>query len=87
MGFLVQIDPFTFPAERRYFVAEREGKVLAFLGIIARLLATYSQNWRPWNVKHLPFGAIGLFTAGGVIGSTGDATAASFARCSRARSA
>lgn len=34
MGFLVQIDPFTFPAERRYFVAEREGKVLAFLGII-----------------------------------------------------
>ncbi len=33
MGFLV-VDPFTFPAERRYFVAEREGKVLAFLGII-----------------------------------------------------
>ena len=34
MGFLVQIDPFTFPAERRYFVAERDGKVVAFLGII-----------------------------------------------------
>lgn len=34
MGFLVQIDPFTFPAERRYFVAEREGRVVAFLGII-----------------------------------------------------
>jgi len=34
MGFLVQIDPFTFPAERRYFVAEREGQVVAFLGII-----------------------------------------------------
>ncbi len=34
MGFLVQIDPFTFPAERRYFVAEREGEVVAFLGII-----------------------------------------------------
>ena len=34
MGFLVQIDPFTFPAERHYFVAEREGKVVAFLGII-----------------------------------------------------
>lgn len=34
MGFLVQIDPFTFPAERRYFVAEREGKIVAFLGII-----------------------------------------------------
>ncbi len=34
MGFLVQIDPFTFPAERRYFIAERDGKVVAFLGII-----------------------------------------------------
>ena len=34
MGFLVQIDPFTFPEERRYFLAEREGKVVAFLGII-----------------------------------------------------
>lgn len=34
MGFLVQIDPFTFAEERRYFVAEREGRVVAFLGII-----------------------------------------------------
>jgi phosphatidylglycerol lysyltransferase len=34
MGFLVQIDPFTFPEERRYFVAERDGRVVAFLGII-----------------------------------------------------
>lgn len=34
MGFLVQIDPFTFPDERRYFVAEREGRIVAFLGII-----------------------------------------------------
>jgi phosphatidylglycerol lysyltransferase len=34
MGFLVQIDPFTFVEERHYFVAEREGKVVAFLGII-----------------------------------------------------
>jgi phosphatidylglycerol lysyltransferase len=34
MGFLVQIDPFTNPGERRYFVAEREGCVVAFLGII-----------------------------------------------------
>jgi phosphatidylglycerol lysyltransferase len=34
MEFLVQIDPFTFPGERRYFLAEREGKVVAFLGII-----------------------------------------------------
>ncbi len=34
MGFLVQIDPFTFPDERRYFVAERDGRVVAFLGII-----------------------------------------------------
>jgi len=34
MGFLVQIDPFTFPDERRYFVAERDGAIVAFLGII-----------------------------------------------------
>ena len=34
MGFLVQIDPFTFPNERHYFIAERDGRVVAFLGII-----------------------------------------------------
>ncbi len=34
MGFLVQIDPFTFADQRRYFIAEREGKVIGFLGII-----------------------------------------------------
>jgi len=34
MGFLVQIDPFTFADERRYFVAERDGRVIGFLGII-----------------------------------------------------
>lgn len=31
MGFLVQVDPFTFPDERRYFVAERGGEVVGFL--------------------------------------------------------
>jgi len=34
MGFLVQVDPFTFPAERRYFLAERDGRAVGFLGII-----------------------------------------------------
>ncbi|HEY4243529.1 MAG TPA: DUF2156 domain-containing protein [Kofleriaceae bacterium] len=34
MGFLVQVQPFTFPAERRYFVAEREGAAVGFLGVI-----------------------------------------------------
>ena len=34
MGFLVQIDPFTFPEERRYFIAERDGVIVALLGII-----------------------------------------------------
>jgi phosphatidylglycerol lysyltransferase len=34
MGFLVQVQPFQFPAERRYFVAEREGAVVGFLGVI-----------------------------------------------------
>src|SRR5204863_9380989 len=31
MGFLVQLDPFTFPERRRYFVAERAGEVVGFL--------------------------------------------------------
>jgi phosphatidylglycerol lysyltransferase len=34
MGFLVQVDPFTFPDERRYFVAERDGGVVGFLCVI-----------------------------------------------------
>ncbi|HET9625472.1 MAG TPA: phosphatidylglycerol lysyltransferase domain-containing protein [Kofleriaceae bacterium] len=34
MGFLVQVDPFTFPEERRYFVAERDGTVVGFLCVI-----------------------------------------------------
>ena len=34
MGFLVQVDPFTFPEHRRYFVAERGGAIVAFLGVI-----------------------------------------------------
>lgn len=34
MGFLVQVDPFTFPERRRYFVAERAGRVVGFLGVI-----------------------------------------------------
>jgi phosphatidylglycerol lysyltransferase len=34
MGFLVQVDPFTFPDERRYFVAERDGAVVGFLCVI-----------------------------------------------------
>jgi phosphatidylglycerol lysyltransferase len=34
MGFLVHVDPFTFPAFRRCFVAERNGDVIAFAGVI-----------------------------------------------------
>ncbi len=34
MGFLVQIDPFTFPERRHYFVAEQAGQVVGFLGVI-----------------------------------------------------
>ncbi|MGH9885022.1 MAG: phosphatidylglycerol lysyltransferase domain-containing protein, partial [bacterium] len=34
MGFLVHVDPFSFPAERRHFVAERDGSVVGFLSAI-----------------------------------------------------
>ena len=34
MGFLVHVDPFTFPDERRYFVAEQAGAVVGFLSAI-----------------------------------------------------
>ena len=34
MGFLVAIHPFHFPEERRYFVAERAGNVVAFLAMV-----------------------------------------------------
>lgn len=31
MGFLVHVDPFTFPDQRRYFVAEHDGRAIGFL--------------------------------------------------------
>ena len=34
MGFLVQIAPFSFPAERRFFVAEWHGHVVGFLALV-----------------------------------------------------
>jgi phosphatidylglycerol lysyltransferase len=34
MGFLVDVQPFGFPEERRYFVAERAGRVVAFLAAV-----------------------------------------------------
>ncbi|HTA88468.1 MAG TPA: DUF2156 domain-containing protein [Polyangiaceae bacterium] len=34
MGFLVRLEPFAFPAERRCFVAEVAGQVIAFAGVI-----------------------------------------------------
>lgn len=34
MGFLVQLEPFVFPEERRYFVAEQRGAVVGFLGVV-----------------------------------------------------
>ncbi len=33
MGFLVDVQPFAFAEERRYFVAERQGRVVAFLAV------------------------------------------------------
>ena len=34
MGFVVQLDPFSFPEEKRYFVAEREDAIVGFLAAI-----------------------------------------------------
>ena len=34
MGFLVQIDPFLFPAERRFFVAHRNDQLIGFLALV-----------------------------------------------------
>lgn len=34
MGFLVQLDPFSIPEEKRTFVAEREGAIVGFLAVI-----------------------------------------------------
>ncbi|MBK7645325.1 MAG: DUF2156 domain-containing protein [Planctomycetes bacterium] len=34
MGFLVQVEPYAFPEERLGFVAEHEGRVVGFLGVI-----------------------------------------------------
>jgi len=34
MGFMVTVHPFTFPGERRYFVAERDGRAVGFLAAV-----------------------------------------------------
>lgn len=34
MGFLVDVQPFSFAAERRYFVAERDGRAVGFLAAV-----------------------------------------------------
>ncbi|WNG30796.1 DUF2156 domain-containing protein [Cystobacter fuscus] len=47
MGFLVQLAPFDWPEERRCFVAERDGEVVAFLSAIP----VYAREG--WFVQHL----------------------------------
>lgn len=34
MGFLVSLEPFTFPDDRRCFVAERDGQLVGFAGVV-----------------------------------------------------
>jgi phosphatidylglycerol lysyltransferase len=34
MGFIVQLDPFSFPEEKRYFVAVRDNAIVGFLAVI-----------------------------------------------------
>ncbi|HEX5752859.1 MAG TPA: DUF2156 domain-containing protein [Archangium sp.] len=47
MGFLVQLSPFAWTEERRSFVAERDGEVVAFLSAVP----VYARNG--WLVQHL----------------------------------
>jgi phosphatidylglycerol lysyltransferase len=47
MGFLVQLSPYAWAEERRAFVAEREGEVVAFLSAVP----VYARNG--WFVQHL----------------------------------
>lgn len=47
MGFLVQLAPYAWAEERRSFVAEREGEVVAFLSAVP----VYARNG--WFVQHL----------------------------------
>lgn len=47
MGFLVQLSPYAWAAERRSFVAERDGEVVAFLSAVP----VYARNG--WFVQHL----------------------------------
>ncbi|MFE8602923.1 phosphatidylglycerol lysyltransferase domain-containing protein [Archangium violaceum] len=47
MGFLVQLSPFAWAEERRSFVAERDGEVVAFLSAVP----VYARNG--WLVQHL----------------------------------
>jgi len=47
MGFLVQLAPYAFAEERRSFVAERGGEVVAFLSAVP----VYARNG--WFVEHL----------------------------------
>lgn len=60
MGFLVQLSPYAWAAERRSFVAEQEGEVVAFLSAVP----VYARNG--WFVQHLlrdgaaPNGAVEL---------------------------
>ncbi|PTL83037.1 DUF2156 domain-containing protein [Vitiosangium sp. GDMCC 1.1324] len=47
MGFLVQLSPYAWAEERRSFVAERDGEVVAFLSAVP----VYARNG--WFVQHL----------------------------------
>lgn len=47
MGFLVQLSPYAWAEERRSFVAERDGEVVAFLSAVP----VYARNG--WLVEHL----------------------------------
>jgi len=66
MGFLVQVDPFAHPERRRYFVAEHEGRIVGFLGVIP-IYARSGWFFRDFlRDPHAPNGTVELLVDAGM---------------------
>ena len=66
MGFLVHVDPFAHPERRRYFVAEHEGRIVGFLGVIP-IYARSGWFFRDFlRDPHAPNGTVELLVDAGM---------------------